>query len=63
MQGGQGNLSAEIIKSLKITLPHPSEQQKIADYLTALDTQITAATTHITTLQTFKKGLLQQLFV
>lgn len=63
LQGGQGNLSAEIIKSLKITLPHLTEQQKIADHLTALDTQISAATTHITTLQTFKKGLLQQLFV
>ncbi len=60
---GVPSLSKTTIKKIRVKIPHPTEQQKIADHLTALDTQITAATTHITTLQTFKKGLLQQLFV
>ena len=44
LQGGQGNLSGEIIKSIKIFFPQPVEQQKIADFLLVLDDKIDAQT-------------------
>jgi len=63
LQGGQGNFSADIVKKIKIVLPHPDEQQKIADALSALDAKISAVADQITALQDFKKGLLQQMFI
>ena len=62
IQGGQGNLSGEIIKSIKILLPSLPEQQKIADCLLSLDELIEARKEKITSLKAYKKGLLQQLF-
>lgn len=41
IQGGQGNLSGQIIKSVNFYFPKPEEQQKIADCLSELDTLIT----------------------
>jgi type I restriction enzyme S subunit len=63
LQGGQGNLSADIVKSLSFKLPDLDEQHKIAAVLTAMDAKIQAVGDQITKLQTFKKGLLQQMFV
>ncbi len=63
LQGGQGNLSANIIKKLKFKLPSIDEQQKIASYLSSLDTKIETVATQIAQSQTFKKGLLQEMFV
>jgi type I restriction enzyme S subunit len=38
IQGGQGNLSGDIIKSLEVNFPKdPKEQQKIANTLSTLD--------------------------
>ena len=62
IQGGQGNLSGEIIKSIKILLPSLPEQQKIADCLSSLDELIEARREKIASLKAYKKGLLQQLF-
>lgn len=63
LQGGQGNLSGDIIKSLLLSFPDESEeQQKIASCLSSLDALITAQTEKIDALKTHKKGLMQQLF-
>jgi restriction endonuclease S subunit len=51
------------LKSIVVSLPHPEEQQKIADTLTALDTKIDAVTAQMDIMLRFKKGLLQQMFV
>ena len=63
LQGGQGNLSGKIVQSLKIDLPLIPEQKKIADFLTSVDRKIESVSQQITKTQTFKKGLLQQMFV
>lgn len=62
LQGGQGNLSGEIIKSIRVPFPSSKEQQKIAACLSSLDDLITAAVERLEGLQQHKKGLLQRLF-
>lgn len=63
VQGGQGNLSGDIVKSIPIPLSkNPTEQQKIADCLSSLDELITAHTSKLEILKTYKKGLMQNLF-
>ena len=63
---GSGNLipglSRTDILDMETHFPSPVEQQRIADCLTSLDNLITAATEQLQTLQTHKKGLMQQLF-
>ena len=54
----KGNLA-----KLKLDIPGISEQKKVTAFLTAIDSQITQVTTQLTLTQTFKKGLLQQMFV
>lgn len=46
----------------KFLVPKPPEQQRIADCLTSLDDLIAAETRKLDTLNTHKKGLMQQLF-
>ncbi len=47
---------------LDVTIPIPSEQQKIADCLTSLDELIKSESQKVETLEEHKKGLMQQLF-
>lgn len=63
LQGGQGNLSADIVKGLLIPTPCELEQKKIADFLIAIDSKIISATIQIQQTQQYKKGLLQNMFI
>lgn len=59
----QPNLSARNVSGYKIPIPHPDEQQLIADFLTSYDEAITAAKQELAKWKELKKGLLQQMFV
>lgn len=48
---------------LRLSLPHPDEQQKIADALSAMDAKISTVSGQVAQMEDFKKGLLQQMFV
>ena len=61
LQGGQGNLSADIIKNLQIPLPPLPEQKKIADCLSTWDVAIEKQSALINALTQRKKALMQQL--
>jgi type I restriction enzyme S subunit len=56
-------VSGSDIKGLKLNLPSLPEQQKIANFLSSLDSKIECTTQQINQTQTFKKGLLQKMFV
>ena len=51
------------LKILDVTIPHPDEQAKIAEALSAMDAKIAGVGDQVTTMEAFKKGLLQQMFV
>jgi len=62
IQGGQGNLSAAIIKSIQLPFPSLDEQHKIAGCLSSLDDLIAAQHQKLDAFNAHKQGLLQQLF-
>jgi len=57
------NLKYKPLSKIKIMVPIREEQQKIADFLTAIDQKIQQTQTTLNQTQAFKKGLLQKMFV
>ncbi len=63
IQGGQGNLSGEIVKSIELCSPQePKEQQKIANFLSGIDELIIRQIDKIEALKQHKQALMQGLF-
>ena len=60
---GLPNIQKKDLNSFNLNLPPLPEQQKIANFLTTLDKKIENIQTQISESKTFKKGLLQQMFV
>ncbi|HCX2789041.1 TPA: restriction endonuclease subunit S [Staphylococcus aureus] len=63
IQGGQGNLSANIIKNLIIETPTIIEQRKIADFFGIIDNLIEIQERKLEFLKQRKQSLLQKMFV
>ena len=63
LQGGQGNLSADIFKALKFYFPIKEEQNKISDLLISYDKTIKIEEHLLNYYVSYKQGLLQQLFI
>jgi len=59
----QASINQSDLKKTPLTFPSLPEQTKIANFLSTLDQKIEQIDTQITQTQTFKKGLLQQMFV
>lgn len=59
---GVPSLSKTTIESIKINLPSKLEQQKIADFLTAVDNKISAIDKKVELLKEYKKGVMQKIF-
>lgn len=56
-------ISVGNFSKVKVKLPSFNEQHKIADFLSVIDKKIELSTKELEQVQTFKKGLLQQMFV
>ena len=63
LQGGQGNLSAEIIKSLVVDVPDEQTQQGIVDFLSVIDQRINYSLSGIEKMMKLRGGLVHQLFI
>lgn len=62
LQGGQGNLSAQIIKGLDISIPNYEEQSQIGSYFSELNNLITLHQRKCDDLKEVKKYMLQNMF-
>lgn len=58
LQGGQGNLSADIVKGISFFFPTLKEQEKIANLVSLLDERIATQNKIIDSLQTLIKGIM-----
>ncbi|MBM5572272.1 MULTISPECIES: restriction endonuclease subunit S [Deefgea] len=60
-QGGQPNLSGDIVKSIELTLPDLKEQTAIATVLSDMDAEITALEARRDKTRALKQGMMQEL--
>jgi type I restriction enzyme S subunit len=58
----QPKLNAAVVKRISVTLPSELEQQKIADFLTAIDKKIESIDKRVELLKRYKKGVMQKIF-
>ena len=63
LQGGQGNLSAEIIKNLVFDIPDERSQSAVVDFLDKVDQRICISLVELESLVMLRSGLMQQLFM
>ena len=61
LQGGQGNLSADIVKGISFSFPTLKEQEKIANLVFLLDERIAIQNKIIDKLQSLIKGIMVEL--
>ena len=61
LQGGQGNLSADIVKGISFFFPTLKEQKKIANLVSLLDERIATQNKIIDNLQSLIKGIMVEL--
>ncbi|XBD44137.1 restriction endonuclease subunit S [Acinetobacter thermotolerans] len=61
--GGRAKLNAGAMKEIAFLLPCLEEQTKIANFLSSIDQKIEVVAQQIEQAKTWKKGLLQQMFV
>ena len=62
VRSGQPGINAEEYKLLPVSLPSLKEQQKIAAFLTAVDTKIEQLSKKEQLLKQYKKGVMQKIF-
>ena len=62
-QSAQANFGKQDMDKILVSIPLLSEQLKIANFLSNIDSKIESTSQQITQTQTFKKGLLQKMFV
>ena len=62
LQGGQGNLSADIVKNISISFPNLKEQDKLSKLLFLLDERISSQNELIDRLQSLIKGIIEKLY-
>ena len=56
-------ISKQTLSKLKLMIPNKDEQNKISDFLSKFDDKIQQEECKLNNLQTYKQGLLQQLFI
>lgn len=57
------NLKFKALSTIKVLRPSGKEQKKISSYFTSIDAKVEKLSSQIEQMETFKKGLLQQMFV
>ena len=62
LQGGQGNLSADIVKGISFSFPTLAEQERIANFMSLLDERISTQTKIIEDLKKLESAIIEKVF-